>query len=146
MRVPLPGGPTTPAPPRVLPALGVPIGLAPWLSVLFLMHVFSSIFGCDDPAALQTQVKWNMRFVPWTLLTCIREQKEFFMKNKGKQAAVLEILHQFPSKLGDQVPIFVNGRKEKVFLYPPCPCPTSYNPPVDSLTVGSGNNTASFQV
>ncbi|DAA30569.1 TPA: hypothetical protein BOS_4318 [Bos taurus] len=62
------------------------------------------------------------------------------------QAAVLEILHQFPSKLGDQVPIFVNGRKEKVFLYPPCPCPTSYNPPVDSLTVGSGNNTASFQV
>lgn len=61
MRAPLPGGPTTPARPRVLPALGVPIGLAPWLSVLFLMHVFSSIFGCDDPAALQTQVKWNMR-------------------------------------------------------------------------------------
>lgn len=60
-RAPLPGGPTTPAPPRVLPALGVAIGLAPWLSVLFLMHVFSSIFGCDDPAALQTQVKWNMR-------------------------------------------------------------------------------------
>uniref|UniRef100_A0A4W2FVN1 Uncharacterized protein n=1 Tax=Bos indicus x Bos taurus TaxID=30522 RepID=A0A4W2FVN1_BOBOX len=62
-RAPLPGGPTTPAAPRVLPALGVPIGLAPWLSVLFLMYVlgFSSIFGCDDPAALQTQVTWNTR-------------------------------------------------------------------------------------
>lgn len=50
-------------PPRVLPALGVPIGLAPWLSVLFLMYVlgFSSIFGCDNPAALQTQAKQNMR-------------------------------------------------------------------------------------
>ncbi|KAI4543662.1 hypothetical protein MG293_006456 [Ovis ammon polii] len=56
------------APPPLLPpsgaaALGVPSGLACWLSVLFLMYVlgFGSIFGCDNPAALQTQVKWNMR-------------------------------------------------------------------------------------
>ena len=37
------------------------------------------------------------------------------------QAAVLEILHQAPSELGDQVPIYVNGRKKKVFPHPHCP-------------------------
>lgn len=55
--------PPHPCHPNGAAALGVPSCLACWLSVLFLMYVlgFGSIFGCDNPAALQTQVKWNMR-------------------------------------------------------------------------------------